>query len=628
MGTLGTLAVSILGDSKDLDKAFDDVKKKTSDLGKSIQDTGKKVGNVGKGMTKWVTGPIAAVGGGLFALAQKTANAGDEIQKMALRTGFSTEALSEYKHAAELSGTSLESMENGVKRMQRSIFDLERGLATQTEAFEAMGLAIEDVQGLSPEEQFNKVTMALADVEDESRRAALAQQVFGRAGTELLPMLASGADGIEAMRQEARDLGIVFDQEAADAAAQFNDDMDRLKKGFAGVFQELGQQLIPLMTEKLIPAIKENIIPLVKQFGERIGKLLEWFANLDPKLRGIILGAVGLAAALGPVLMVLGPIITAIGALVSPIGLVVVAIAGLTAAFVYLWNTNEKFRDTVTAIWEGIKKTAIAIFEGLKKFWENWGETILAVAKRIWDQIKLVIETVINLIKDIIGLVIAVIQGDWEEAWERIKSIGETIWNFIKGTVENVFGAIRDIISGIWDNIKDRTQQTWNTIRSWVTNTVNGIRDGMVRAFERVRDRIKSIWDSIYNSIRSIVNRIIDTLNRFIRGANRLSFDIPSWVPGLGGRSFGLNIPEIPRLHTGTQYFRPPGGGEEGLAILKRGEKVIPQGQIDTGGTTFNFERMFEGANISIRSDEDIRKFAKEIYDMFKTTSRGQGVLT
>src|SRR5690554_4416022 len=149
-GLLGKLAVAIVGDTKDLEKNFKGVTDKVDGFSKKMKNTGTNVTNAGKSLLP-LTGVITAAGAGLFALAQNTANAGDQIQKMALRTGFSTEALSEYKHAADLSGTSIESLENGVKRMQRSIYDAERGLSTATEALGAMGLSVDDLAGKSPE---------------------------------------------------------------------------------------------------------------------------------------------------------------------------------------------------------------------------------------------------------------------------------------------------------------------------------------------------------------------------------------------------------------------------------------------------------------------------------------------
>ena len=233
------------------------VKANTAQADKGIKGlTGRMGGLKGAAIGVGIAAGAAAVGG-IAAFAKRSisafAQAGDEVQKMSLRVGFSTEALSELKHAAELSGTSLGSLENGVKRMQRTILDAENGLSTAVDAFEMLGVEMADVESKSPEEQFTLLSNALADVEDASRRSALAQQVFGRAGTQLLPMLAAGKDGLAAMRQEAHDLGMVFDQDAANSAAEYNDSLTRLQGAFQGIQFAVGEALIPV----LIPLIEK-----------------------------------------------------------------------------------------------------------------------------------------------------------------------------------------------------------------------------------------------------------------------------------------------------------------------------------------------------------------------------------
>ncbi|MBY9021945.1 MAG: phage tail tape measure protein, partial [Candidatus Lokiarchaeota archaeon] len=173
------------------------------------------------------------------------------------------------------------------------IYDAEQGLATASDALDALGVSSEELEGKSPEQQFKILSSALADVDDASRKAALAQDIFGRAGTGMLPMLAEGSEGIAAMRKEAQELGIVFDQEAADSAAKFNDDMDRLKKSFTGVFQELGNKLIPIFVDDLIPAIKDTLVPMIQDFAEKVGNLVQWFADLNPVAQKVILAVIG-----------------------------------------------------------------------------------------------------------------------------------------------------------------------------------------------------------------------------------------------------------------------------------------------------------------------------------------------
>jgi len=148
---------------------------------------------------------------GFAALSIKDfAAAGDEVQKMAARTGFSTERLSELRHAAELSGTSLDSVEKASKKLSTTITEAGEGSKSYVAALGAVGLSYEQLAGQSPEEQFLTVALALADVEDHTTKVALAQELFGRAGTALLPMLQGGSAGLREMSAEAHRLGIVF----------------------------------------------------------------------------------------------------------------------------------------------------------------------------------------------------------------------------------------------------------------------------------------------------------------------------------------------------------------------------------------------------------------------------------
>lgn len=372
MATVAELLVKVGADVTNFTEGMKKTQKGMASAGGALTKMGKGMTGAGKTLTKFVTGPVAAAGAGLFAIVQKTANVGDEFQKMALRTGISTEALSELKHAAELSGTSIDTIEKGVKKMQKTLFDAEEGMKTAVDGLDAIGLSSENLKGLAPEQQFEKLTSALAAVEDPSRRAALAQQLFGKAGTEMLPMLAQGEDGMAAMRQEARDLGIVFDQEAADSAAQFNDDMLRLQKSFGGVFQELGANLLPILVDQLLPAIQDKVVPAIKTLADKVIELIDWFSGLSPEWKKTIAIAVAFIAALGPVLMVLGTLATWIGSLISlwgimqpiiaavgvalgaiswPVVLVVAAIAALIAIGVLLWKNWDVVSAKAKEIW-------------------------------------------------------------------------------------------------------------------------------------------------------------------------------------------------------------------------------------------------------------------------------------
>jgi len=144
---------------------------------------------------------------------------------MAKRTGLSTEAVSRLSHAAQLSGTSLEGLEVGLKRMSRVILDAKQGLAEARRSFEEIGVKVDDLQGKSPEDIFIILAEAIRGIEDPTKKAALAQEVFGRAGTMLIPLFNEGASGIRRMGKEAERLGIVLDRDAAARAEKLTDDL-------------------------------------------------------------------------------------------------------------------------------------------------------------------------------------------------------------------------------------------------------------------------------------------------------------------------------------------------------------------------------------------------------------------
>jgi hypothetical protein len=251
-------------------------------------DATKELGGLkGKwgGLFKGMGIGVAALGASAIAAGAASvksfADAGDEVQKMALRTGFGTEALSELRHAANLSGTSLAGFETGVKRMARFVDDANEGLSTSTRTMEQLGLTAEDIEGLSPEETFNKFAQSIASLEDPLARANAAQEVFGRAGTTMLPMFAEGAEGMAKMRQEAHDLGVVFDEDAANSAAEFKDNLTRLQGAFQGLMNQVAQALLPVL-DPLIQAFTE----LVKALP--IGEITTLIKSLLPPLVAIL----------------------------------------------------------------------------------------------------------------------------------------------------------------------------------------------------------------------------------------------------------------------------------------------------------------------------------------------------
>ncbi len=235
---IGEFVAKIGANTKGFTKGVDKAETKMGGFAKTVKRHGKAIAVA-----------FAAMGAAVVAVGVKAiqtfAKMGDEVQKMALRTGFSTEALSELRFAAEQSGASLASLEKAVKRQSKAITDAADGLLETKRAFDRLGLSAEELINLKAEDAFFKIASALGEMENETLRAATAQDVFGRAGTQLLPLIAQGADGIARLRQEAHDLGIVFDQETANSAAILTDAMNTLNQSVNGVKIAFAKDIAP-----------------------------------------------------------------------------------------------------------------------------------------------------------------------------------------------------------------------------------------------------------------------------------------------------------------------------------------------------------------------------------------------
>ncbi|SDG74132.1 hypothetical protein SAMN04489735_100261 [Aneurinibacillus thermoaerophilus] len=202
---------------------------------------------------------------------------------------------------------------------------------------------------------------------------------------------------------------------------------------------------------------------------------------------------------------------TAITFLTGPVGLVILAITALIGVG-YLLIKN----------WESVKEFGIMVWEG-----------IVSAAQTAWELLKQGAEIAFKVI-----------------FWQWI-----LLYNGFKEGIK----FIMDVFPQAWDKIKEGASIAFQSVKN--------IWSGIGNFF-------KGLWDGIIAGLKAPFNFFIDTVNKMIGAVNNIQIKVPDWVPGLGGKQFGFNIPNIPRLHTGG-IFNAPIGQREGLALLKDGEMVL-----------------------------------------------------
>jgi hypothetical protein len=287
---------------------------------KRLKNFGEESEKLGKSMMK--AGGV--VSGAMLGMVKVAANAGDELRDLSIRTGVSIETLSGLKYAAEQSGAGLQDVAIGMRTLAGNLQNASDKGGDAAKAFASIGVATAQPNGQL--RKLDDVLLEVADrlkgMTDRTRAAALAQDLFGRGGQQLLPMLNDGSAGIKALTEEARKLGIVWSQEDANAADAFNDSLNKVKNATVGLGRQLLTTLGPALTA-LATKIATEVLP----------KLREW-SSAHP---AIAKAALGLAVAFvggGGLLVAIGKIAAGWGGLIAAAPKVVAALKAVQAASV------------------------------------------------------------------------------------------------------------------------------------------------------------------------------------------------------------------------------------------------------------------------------------------------------
>lgn len=339
---------------------------------KQVEKTEKSFGKLGESMKT-----VAAIlGAGVLGAALK--NFGlqligtiDEIDKVSARVGLSTDALQEFRFAADISGVGAEKLSMALGLVQQKAFDAASGSKEAKKIFDELGLSVTDANGelLALDELLLSAADGFARAENQTAKTALAMKIFGESGKDLIPFLEQGRDGVEALRAEFRELGGGFSADVVEEGARAQDSLTRLKAGVDGLKGSLAVQFLPV-AERVIKWIQSGI---------------KWFQDLTKNVDLAQLGIITLAVTAIPLLT------KAITALFSPIGKVAVLVGAaillvddLVTAYkggqsvvrdFFLEHFNFDIRELLDSLVEGwfnLKATVMSVPDELSRVWNSF----------------------------------------------------------------------------------------------------------------------------------------------------------------------------------------------------------------------------------------------------------------
>jgi hypothetical protein len=193
----------------------------------------------------------AGAAAGLALMVRNSINVADEISKAAQKVGIGTEELSRLRYAAELSGLSFQQLQTGVGRLNRNMVETARGTGAARTAFAQLGISVKDTDGRlrTSTEIMGDVADKFASMEDGAEKSALAMEIFGKSGADLIPMLNGGREALEKLTGEADRFGIVIDAETGRKAEAFNDNLTRLQGVFGALATQIAAELLPALVD-------------------------------------------------------------------------------------------------------------------------------------------------------------------------------------------------------------------------------------------------------------------------------------------------------------------------------------------------------------------------------------------
>ncbi|QHL16416.1 hypothetical protein E3S84_03580 [Staphylococcus aureus] len=293
---------------------------------------------------------------------------------------------------------------------------------------------------------------------------------------------------------------------------------------FSGMLMSLSPIITALITY-MVPLInKLNILKVVFSIVRTVASML---------VQGIALIATALSSLSAPVLIIIG------------------SIAALIAIFIYLWKTNESFRNKVIEIWNMIKDIFLTVVDAIVSFiksvwgtlvswWQQnnqlimdtvmiiWNEIsayittiiniivaiiksgwdiVVTIIQTVWTVITTIIQTAISVVLNIITFVMQVITGNWSGAWQTILDIGRTVWNGIVSIATTIWNGLKSILAAIWNGIVSIARVLWDYLKETIFEKIKA-------SYNIVRDTAQQIWQVISSKFQEVVSAVRDKMSQ------------------------------------------------------------------------------------------------------------------
>lgn len=560
--------------AKEVSPPIDELGDKSESTAQKLQNAGDKIKTVGTGLTAGITAPLALAGKSMIEAAS---DFDENLNKVNVAFGNSSEAVTAWaENATEQFGLS--------KNQALEATSLFGDMGT------AMGLTQSDAADMSTSLAGLAGDLAsFKNIDIEQAMTALSGVFTGE--TESLKEL--GIVMTETNLEEfAAKTGKVYSEmgQAEKVQLRYNYVMEMTKNAQGDYARTADGTANSLRTfqgsvDNLSIALGQNLLPIITPIINKMTEMVNKFAEMSPNTQKFILVIAGIAAAIGPVLIVIGQLVSTVGkispllskaggtvsgfskilgVLTGPVGLVVAAITALVAVFAYLFTTNESFREsimsTVKTLGEAFKPVLDALLPVLINLAATIGETLGKVLQTLAPVLAQIIELAGALLaklgefiawalENILPVLQPIIEFMGENVLNVISFISQGIGNladvlsgildFLSGVFtgdwELAWQGIQEIFDGVWNLITDFLSSSWETIKTVISNGIeiakaaikagwNAVKTVTSSTWNAIKDKISSIWSSIKSTASNAAQWISDKVSNIFDGMkNKIS---------------------------------------------------------------------------------------------------------
>ena len=449
-----------------------------------------------------------AAAGGIFALANSTAQLGDNVAKTADKLGVGTDELQEYRYAAERSGVSTQKFDSSFERFVKRTGEAAQGTGAAKKAYEELGLSAKKLAKMMPDEAFAVVADRLKEVKNQTDRVAYSADFFGREGVAMVNMIRGGSEGLRELRRDARRTGYVLSEQAARDAEVFSDRLLDAKLSLAGMKNTIGAELMPALSDLMrdysswARQNRDVVREFAKNFGERLNSALPVIADIG---RGLVATVQGISRVTSRLAHMVGGFEN-LGMVVGTVfaGKAIASILSFGGALFKAGTALLSLTGALPAVQAGIKAISIALATNPLTYmvtglaiagyliYRNWGDISAFFADR-WADIKAAFAGGTSEVAKLllnwnpVGLLYRAVTAGLELLGVEVPAKYQTLGNAI---INGIGGALT---SGLDYLINDLPRQFLNL----GSQIVNGIIDGITAQAGALKNSVLNLGGNV-----------------------------------------------------------------------------------------------------------------------------------